>query len=111
MVNTYAQGSLVRVATYSGTVAAPVGGFRDINGNLADPATVTLKYKPGQNMTTVVVVYPASPIVKDAVGLYHADLDTTSESSIPLDEWTYEWIGFGTIQAAAQSVFEVQLGL
>jgi hypothetical protein len=111
MVNVYAQGSLVRVATYSGTIAAPVGGFRDINGNLADPITITLKYRPGQAAATITVIYPASPAIKDAVGLYHADLDTTSESSIPLDEWTYEWIGFGTIQAAAQSIFVVQLGL
>jgi hypothetical protein len=110
MGNTYLTGSLVRVATYSGLIASPTGGFRDINGNLADPVTVTLKYRPGAAATTIVVVYPTFPIVKDGTGLYHADLDTTGQL-IPFDEWAYEWIGVGSIQAAAKTTFEVIIGL
>jgi hypothetical protein len=110
MANQYLTGSLVRVACYSGTVAAPVGGFRDANGNLADPSVIILKYKPGAKAATITVTFPTAPIVKDAVGLYHADIDTTG-LLIPLDEWTYEWVGTGTIQAAAKAIFEVTQGL
>lgn len=110
MPNTYLTGALVSVATYSGTIASPVGGFRDNNGNLADPTTITLKYKPGEKATTIVVVYPAAPIIRDGVGLYHANLDTTG-LTIPIDEWDYEWIGTGTIQAPAKNFFNVILGL
>jgi hypothetical protein len=110
MANSYLTGSLVRVATYSGTIAAPVGGFRDVNNALADPTIVTLKYKPGAKANTVIVVSPSAPIVKDGTGLYHADLDTTG-LLIPLDEWTYQWIGTGVIQATAKTIFEVTLGL
>jgi hypothetical protein len=110
MVNSYLTGSLVRVATYSGSIATPTGGFRDINGNLADPVTVTLKYRPGSAASTITVIYPAAPVIKDGTGLYHADLDTTG-LLIPFDEWAYEWIGVGSIQAAAETVFEVIKGL
>lgn len=109
MANTYPAGSLVRVATYTGAIGSPTGGFRDANGNLADPTTITLKYSSGGTTTTV--VYPSAPIIKDGVGLYHADLDTTVNSSTKSWEWTYEWLGTGTIQAGAQSTFDVSSGL
>jgi hypothetical protein len=105
-VNTYPAGALVRVATYSGTIASPVGGFRDASGNLADPTVVTLQYRagpPGQPVTTV--TYPASPVVRDAPGLYHADLDTTAS---PTAVWTYWWDGTGAVQAPASNTFSVQ---
>lgn len=110
MANQYLTGSLVRVATYGGSIAAPVGGFRDVNGNLADPTVVILKYKPGVAANTLTITYPTAPIVKDSVGLYHADLDTTG-LVLPIDEWSYEWIGTGIIQAVAKAIFEVTLGL
>lgn len=105
MNNTYLAGSLVRVATYVGDIASPVGGFRDDTGTLADPTTVTLKYRPGVSAMVVTVIYPAEPIVRDEAGLYHADLDTTGE---PTDTWTYEWIGTGAVQAIADNTFQVQ---
>lgn len=105
MNNTYLAGSLVRVATYAGDVASPVGGFRDADGNLADPTTVTLKYRPGVSASVVTVVYPAVPITRDDTGLYHADLDTTGFTT---DTWSYEWVGTGEVQAIADSAFQVQ---
>lgn len=105
MVNTYVSGSIVRVANYTGTVANPTGGFRDNNGNLTDPTTIILVYTLSTGLRTS-VTYPTAPIVKDAVGLYHADLDTTGATP-PLVEWKYEWEGQGTIQAAAKNTFEV----
>ena len=111
MANKYPQGSLVRVQTYSGTIANPVGGFRDANGTPATPTAITLKYKPGAAANTVSVVYPAAQIVLDGTGLYHADLDTTGAMLIPLDEWTYQWFGTGNIQATAKAIFEVERSL
>lgn len=105
MINTYLAGSLVRVSTYAGKATAPIGGFRDANGALVDPATVVLKYKPGASAALVTVTYPAPPIVKDDIGLYHADLDTTGFLTTV---WTYTWTGTGTGQAIAEGSFNVQ---
>jgi hypothetical protein len=105
MNNTYLAGSLVRVATYAGPLPDPAGGFRDDTGTLADPTSITLKYRPGVVASVVTVIYPAVPIVRDAAGLYHADLDTTGADT---DTWTYEWIGTGNVQAIADNSFQVQ---
>jgi hypothetical protein len=105
MNNTYLAGSLVRVATYAGSVASPVGGFSDSDGSLGDPAQVTLKYQPGSEAEVVTAVYPSPPVVRDGTGLYHADLDTTG---FPAGTWTYLWEGSGGVQAAADSTFGVQ---
>lgn len=110
MANTYISGALIRLANYTGTIAAPTGGYRDANNNLADPTTVILKYKPGSNVATVTITYPDARIVKDAVGLYHADIDSTG-LTIPQDEWQYEWIGQGSIVAAQLNTLEVRQGL
>lgn len=104
MANRYPSGSLVRVANYTGLIASPTGGFRDVNGILTDPTTVTLAYSLNGGTPTI-VVYPSPPIVKDGVGLYHADLDTSG--ALVLTEWTYEWKGTGTILATKQNIFEV----
>jgi len=105
MNSTYLAGSLVRVATYAGSAASPVGGFRDSDGNLGDPAQVVLKYRPGTAASVVTATYPASPVVRDGAGLYHADLDTTGFTT---DTWTYLWEGAGGVQAVADSFFQVQ---
>ena len=108
-MNSYLDGSLVTVATYTGSALNPQGGFRDRTGALADPTTVKLKYRAGPAAAETVVTYPSPPIVKDAVGLYHADLDTTSSATAATGPviWPYEWIGTGAVQAPAQNKFEV----
>lgn len=102
-MNTYLAGNIVRVATYSGTTASPVGGFLDQNGVPGDPTVITLSYRPGPGAAVVTAIYPEAPIVRDGTGLYHADLDTTGTS--PSAEWTYVWDGTGAIQAAAANAF------
>jgi len=108
-VNSYLAGSLVRVATYSGPISSPTGGFRDATGTLADPTTVTLSYRPGPGQALVVVTYPSAPIIKDGTGLYHADLDTTAATVSAV--WTYEWDGTGAVQAPARNSFAVDVPL
>jgi hypothetical protein len=105
MNSTYLAGSLVRVATYAGSVTSPVGGFCDSGGSLGDPVQVTLKYRPGVAAEVVTVTYPNALITRDGTGLYHADLDTTG---FPTDTWTYVWEGSGGVQAAAEAAFGVQ---
>lgn len=106
MPNSYIVGALVRVASYGGTIANPSGGYRDINGSLIDPSVVILTYRDGLGNRTV-VTYPAAAIVKDSVGLYHADLDTTGK----IGNWDYEWSSTGTGQAANKSSFQVLPGV
>ena len=106
MINTYLAGSLVRVATYAGPAGGPpAGGFCNDAGIPADPDDVFLEYRPGVSAQVVTVAYPSSPIVRDASGLYHADLDTTGADT---DTWTYLWKGTGAVQAVAQGSFGVQ---
>ena len=106
MAGPYVAGSLIRVSSYGGTIAFPTDGYRDINGNLIDPASVILTYIDGQG-TRHTVTYPTAPIIKDGTGLYHADLDTTSLAG----SWSYEWSSTGTGQAAKIGTFIVTAGL
>lgn len=104
-MNSYPAGTLVRVATYTGTVLNPVGGFRDSSGNLADPLIVTFAWRASQTGPFTTVTYPASPIVRDAAGLYHADLDTTGSDG---QVWTYVLAGYGGVQATEGNSFIVR---
>ncbi len=105
MANTYLAGTLVRVATYTGPVSSPTGGFLNSSGVLTDPSTVTLKYRTSETGAVITVTYPAAPVVKDGTGLYHADLDTTGSAEAL---WSYEWVGSGLVQAVASSAFIVR---
>ena len=104
-MNSYPAGTLVRVATYTGTVLNPVGGFRDSSGALADPVIVTLAYRTSQTGLFTTVTYPAPPLARDGVGLYHADLDTTGGGG---HVWTYVLDGIGGVQAIAGNSFIVR---
>jgi hypothetical protein len=105
--STYTAGNLIRVATYTGTVSSPSGGFVNEAGDLADPTAITLSYRPGTGQAVITVTYPSSPIVRDAAGLYHADLDTTG--AVISSTWTYEWAGTGAVQACAANAFIVDV--
>jgi hypothetical protein len=87
----YDVGSLVRVsATYV-----------DINNAAIDPTAVILTYKNPLGTKTV-LTYP-SGIIKDAVGKYHFDIDTSTFNGV----WYYRWSSTGTGQAAADQSFTV----
>lgn len=108
----YTAGALVRVATWyiDPTSNLLKDGYKDANGNPADPTTVTLKWKTPDGVTHS-FNYPAAPIVKSptqqgvTVGLYQADLDTTG---LPGD-WWYEWLAPAAdpVQSIQSAVFKV----
>ena len=83
----YIEGQLVRLDAE----------FRDIDGVLADPSTVTLKYRVGA--AAVQTVTPT----KDGVGLYHYDLLLAAPGV-----YLWRWSSTGGVPAAAQGQFSVE---
>lgn len=85
-------------------VGAPVRvsvTFYNILNQPTDPTNVTFRYRPpGQN--PVVVSTPDIRIVRDGVGQYHFDIDTTgwTAGSVP-----YRWEGSGLLIAAVDNAF------
>lgn len=76
----YTDGDLVTVsATFLNSLGVP-----------ADPATVKLDYRKPFDLIKTTVTYPSAPIVKDSVGNYHANLDTTGQSG-NTEAWVYQW--------------------
>lgn len=97
MTTTYTSGALVRTtATFTG-----------VSGSVADPDTITLKYKKGSAATTT-VTYPSAPVIKNSTGIYHADLDTSGWTGPGNQVWIVEWIGTGAVQAIASDSWLVQ---
>ena len=92
MANVYDIGDIVRVSVE----------FKNLTGTLTDPTTVTLKYRdPTGTLTDWTVT--AGEIVKDGVGLYHADVSPTAAGI-----WAYRFVGVGTLQAAEEGTFLVK---
>jgi hypothetical protein len=93
MSNSYVAGTVVRLS--NGT------GFQDANGALGDPTTVQLKYQLSGG-AVVTKVYGTDPVVRDGVGLYHFDLDTTAMNGV----LEYEWLApaGSTFQAIQSNV-------
>ena len=93
MMNTYQTGSLITVSNTDYSSA----GFIETSTLLpADPAVVTLSVIISgveQTPSTYVSGSTTGPytIVKDGVGLYSAELDTTGQPG----EWIYRWSGTG----------------
>lgn len=82
---------------YDGTLVRLSASFADLDGNPADPTTVTVRVRnPSTDVST-----SYSP-TKDATGEYHFDLDTTD---YPEGTWYYKWIGTGIVTAASQYAF------
>ncbi|MGH3266815.1 MAG: hypothetical protein ACRDNS_33095 [Trebonia sp.] len=90
-------GTVIRFQNYTGPIATPTGGFRDISGALIDPSTVELIYQT-PDLATHTLVYPTG-VTKDAVGLYGAGVDSTGMPGI----WTFAWKSTGTGQAYANA--------
>lgn len=91
-MGTYTEGALVRVTA----------AFTNAAGAAVDPTTVTLDWHRAQDTVTTWTVQ-AGQIVKDSVGNYHADLDTTNLAG----SWAYEFNGTGAAQAANAGTFLV----
>ena len=92
MANVYDIGDIVRVSVE----------FKNLTGTLTDPTTVTLKYRDPSGVLTDWTV-TAGEIVKDGVGLYHADVSPTVAGI-----WAYRFVGVGTLQAAEEGTFLVK---
>lgn len=90
----------------SGTLVRSSAAFTDINGAATDPDTITLKYKSGSS-ATVTAVYPASPVIKDSTGDYHADFDTTGFAGPDTQLWITQWAGSGAVTAIGDDSFGV----
>ena len=68
--------------------------FTSISGTAVDPDTVTFAWQvqggaSGKYTYTNGSGDPSSVIVRDGVGLYHADIDTTSRPGT----WVWRWSG------------------
>lgn len=66
--------------TYPATVTV-----RDEDGALTDPSTLTLKVRDHEGTITT-YLYPATPIVRDSIGEYHADVVLTDGGM-----WALQW--------------------
>lgn len=94
----YHPGDIVRVST--------TPGFKDAAGVLADPTTVTLKWRVAGGATTTWTRPAAGPdteIVKDSVGVFHADITTVAPGL-----HYFRWEGTGAIVAAEEGTFDVR---
>lgn len=73
--------------------------FRNLDGALADPSTVTVKHQdPSGNETS-----STSSWTKDGTGRYHLDVDIDESGT-----WYYRWAGTGDLVAAGEGSFIVR---
>lgn len=94
-------------ATYmSGSLITSTATFLDDTGALADPSTITLKYKAGSG-ATVTAVYPAAPVTRVSTGVYQAELDSTGWTGPDSQLWTVQWSGTGNVQAIGVGYWEI----
>lgn len=94
-------GDVVRVRTNDPAVAG--SGFKDAAGVLADPTTVTLRWRVAGSAETTWTRPAAGPdtqIVRDSVGVYHADIPVT----LPGLHY-FRWKGVGVVDAAEEGTF------
>jgi hypothetical protein len=76
-------------------------GFKNAAGVLADPTTVTLKWRVFSDDDLTTWVYGTdSQVVKDSTGLYHADIPVTKAG-----RHYFRWEGDGTVTAAEEGSF------
>lgn len=89
----YMAGDKVRVTATFTDNASPA--------NLIDPGGLTLKYRVAGG-AAVTKTYPAD-VVRDSLGVYHYDIDTTGAPGT----YAYEFIATGTGQVAGADSFVV----
>ena len=75
----------------------------DMSGQPADPGSLTLKVKPPTGVIQSYGYGTAPEVVRDGVGLYHADLD------LPVaGVWAYRWELTAPNAGAAEGLIQVQ---
>lgn len=88
-------GDVVRVST--------TPGFTNSAGVLTDPTTVTLRWRVAGGAETTytwTAVVPGTDIVRDSVGVFHADITVTSPGL-----HYFRWEGTGAVAAAEEGTF------
>jgi hypothetical protein len=93
-------GSIVRVRTNDPDVAG--SGFKNDAGALTDPTTVALRWHRHGEVDTVWTL-AGGQVVKDSVGVYHADI-TTAEPGLHY----FRWEGGGALVVTIEGTFSVE---
>lgn len=87
-----------------GDVVELSASFRDASSQaLLDPDVVTLRIQKGTNAVVILTYGIDSVIVKDGVGLYHADLTMDVPGT-----FTYRWLSTGVGGASHWRSFTVR---
>jgi uncharacterized protein YfaS (alpha-2-macroglobulin family) len=79
--------------------------FRDAANQVADPTTVSFKFRTPSGVETTWSVTPGQ-IVKDSTGTYHADVPITEKGV-----WTCKFIGTGAVQTIEEGTVVVKSSL
>lgn len=74
-----------------------IATFTDIDGNLADPTTITFEIKQPDETTTQYVYVTDPEVVRDSLGVFHVDWPLAQKG---LHIFRYE--GTGAVEAAGQ---------
>lgn len=77
--------------------------FTNLDGDAADPTTVTVKVQPPGGTITSYVHGTDDEVEKDATGVYHIDLSTDRPG-----RWRYRWETTGLVEAAEDGHFDVR---
>ncbi len=92
MSNTYVLGNTVRASAV----------FRDIDGNLTDPATVTARKKIPAGTETSYVYNVNAELVRDSIGRYHFLVQTATAGT-----YYYRFVGDDDLDTANEGSFTV----
>lgn len=71
--------------------------WRDAAGALVDPTTITCRVKNPAGTVTV-YTYALGQVVRESIGVYHYDVDTSALNGT----WSYRWEGTGAAVGAEE---------
>lgn len=91
-MNTYDIGDLVRIQST----------FKNVDGTVVDPTTITFKLKTPDGTVTTYVYGSNAEVVKEGTGIYHVDWSCTQAG-----QHIYLYVGTGTVQTAEDATFMV----
>lgn len=75
--------------------------FTDVDGNIADPSEVRIRWRVGSGPSTVWIYGTDSEVVKIATGSYRADIEIKQ-----VGRYYFRWEGEGGVTAAEESYFD-----
>ena len=79
-----------------------VATFKNDQGQLADPSTVTFRYRaPDGNLTSMVWTnaVPGTDITRVSIGVFSAKVPITQAGGA----YSWHWLGQGAVQSASES--------